>query len=174
MHHSTKRKFSAVLCAAALAVVAPIGLATAADAQDTGPLGPTGSLGGLDNLPKVFSPGGDSVVAVGGSPSGTCWGAVSAGINGNGYPSSAVATWNVGVLGVGDCGLEATLHWHNLDSGKTGEKTITVDEPEIFPARNDGKSGILNNGPGNVEYTVTTNGGATSETITVHTDPYDG
>ncbi|QDQ97812.1 hypothetical protein [Tomitella fengzijianii] len=166
----TARTFAVAAAAAAI----PLALTAPAMAQDEGPLGPTGSIGGLPNLPGVFAPGGDSLVAVGGSPSGTCWGAVSVGINGDGYPGSAVATWNIGVLGFGDCGLHATLHWTNLDEGTSGEQTIAVDAPQIFPARNDGKSGILNTGVGDIEYTLTTDGGAHSDTITVHTDPYDG
>lgn len=168
-HHTVR---TAAVLAAAAAV--PLALAAPAAAQEGGSLGPTGSIGGLPNLPEVFAPGGDSLVAVGGAPSGTCWGAVSVGIEGDGYPGSAVAWWNVGVLGIGDCGLHATLHWHNTDTGESGEQTIAVDAPQIFPHRNDGKSGILNTGAGDVEYTLTTDGGAHSDTITVHTDPYDG
>ncbi len=173
MRSPRHRTIGAALGAAALAVSAPVALATSAGAQE-GPLGPTGSLGGLSNLPEVFNPGDDAVLAVGGSPSGTCWGGVSVNINGEGYPDSAVATWNVGVFGIGDCGLEATLHWTNTDTGESGEKSISIDEPEIFPARNDGKSGIMTTGPGDVEYTLTTNGGATSDTVVVTTVPYEG
>lgn len=134
-----------------------------------GSIGPTAS-----DVPGRLIPGPDNLVAWGGSPTGLCQGAVAAQLGGEGYPDSASLHWGIAMPGIGDCDLEVTLSWHNLDTGETGERVLAVDEPEIWAGVRHPNDSILPTGVGEIEYHLSTNAGAEAGPITVETLPYEG
>lgn len=102
---------------------------------------------------------------------------MSATIDGEGYPHTSQVSWGAGVVGIGDCGLTATLSWENLDTGETGEKSIDISEPQFATSAlllAHPKDSLIPTGPGQVEYSLTTNGGAEAGPILVQTPEYDG
>ena len=154
-----------------LAVAATVALATAvmipanANAQDS------------SAIPELF-PAQNRLVALGGSPTGQCFGAVSTSLNPDAYPNSASVGWAFGVLGVGPCDLPVTWSWKNRDTGATGEKTAHVPAPGISGGVpdpiNHPYEEIMNTGGGPIEYTLTTDGGAVAGPITITTPAYTG
>ncbi|MCT2172987.1 hypothetical protein [Dietzia cinnamea] len=125
-----------------------------------------------DAVPQVL-PAANRLVAVGGSPTGLCAGAVSTTLNGNGYPGSSSVSWAFAVIGVGPCNLTATLSWRNLDSGETGEKIAHIPHPRISTGVPDPIAhpyeAIIPTGSGPVEYRLTTTGGAVAGPLVVET-----
>ena len=154
----------ALLAATAVATTSAVMAPAAANAQDSSQAIP------------LLLPAPDRLIATGGSPTGACAGIVSTTLNGDGYPASASVSWGFGVLGVGPCNLTATLSWHNLDTGATGEKTAPIPWPRISTGIPDPisspQAAIIYTGVGRVEYTLTTNGGATAGPLVVETVPY--
>lgn len=167
-----KRSVSSVLGALGLAVAATVAVPATAGAQT---MPATGSVGGSAETIPALTPADDRLVATGGSPTGTCFGAVSATIGTDGYPLSSQVGWAAGVVGVGNCDLTATLSWTNLDTGETGEKVMEVPSPAFLPMGNIAhpKDTIIPTGPGTVEYTLTTDGGASAGPIFMVTPVYE-
>lgn len=157
--------------AGALAVAATFALASAL-------LAPA-SASGQDSsaIPDLF-PAQNRLVAVGGSPTGACYGVVSTTVSPGGYPNSAAVGWAFGVLGVGSCDLTVTLSWHNLDTDARGEKTAHVPMPRLSGGIPDPIShpaeAIMNTGAGNIEYRLTTDGGAVAGPVVIRTPAYTG
>ncbi|MFB9258912.1 hypothetical protein [Dietzia aerolata] len=166
-----RRSVTSILGITGLAVAASLAAPATAGAQT---MPETGSVSGsAETMPKL-TPADDRLVATGGSPTGTCFGAVSATIDGEGSPHASQVGWAAGVVGVGNCDLTATLTWKNLDTGETGEKVMEVPSPAFLPMGNlaHPKDTIIPTGEGQVEYTLTTNGGASAGPITVETPEY--
>lgn len=169
------------LAATALAVTATVSAPAIAGAQASAAPGPLtlGSLGpgSAEAVPQVL-PAANRLVAVGGSPTGACAGAVSTTLNGNAYPGSSSVSWAFAVIGVGPCDLTATLSWRNLDSGETGEKIAHIPHPRISTGVPDPIAhpyeAIIPTGSGPVEYRLTTTGGAVAEPVVVETAPWSG
>lgn len=151
----------AFLAATAVALITAVTAPATANAQDSS-----------EAIGQVF-PAPDRLVAVGGSPTGACHGAVSTTVNGDGYPASASVSWGFVVFGVGPCNLTATLSWRNTVTGATGGKTATIPRPRISTGVPDPIAhpydAIMNTGPGPIEYRLTTNGGASAGPMIVHT-----
>ena len=156
----------AFLAATAVALTAAVTAPATANAQDSS-----------EAIPLLF-PAPDRMIAVGGSPSGLCAGAISTTLDGDGYPDTASVSWAFAVVGVGPCTLTATLSWRNLDTGATGEKVAQVPFPRISTGIPDPIShpyeAQISTGPGRVEYRLTTTGGAVAGPIVVETVAYDG
>lgn len=160
-----------IVSVGALAAATTVALATAvmapasANAQDS------------SAIPSLF-PAENRLVAIGGSPTGACYGAVSTTISPDGYPNTAAVAWAFGVLGIGPCDLTVTLSWHNLDTGATGEKVAFVPAPRISGGVPDPIShpveAQIPTGHGLVEYRLTTDGGAVAGPIVIHTPEYTG
>lgn len=167
-----KRSVRSVLGVAGLALATTIAVPATAGAQT---MPDTGSVGGSAETIPALTPAEDRMVATGGSPTGTCFGAVSATIDPDGYPNSSRVGWAAGVVGVGACDLTATVSWKNLDTGESGEKVMEVPSPAFLPMGNIAhpKDTLIPTGPGQVEYTLTTNGGASTGPITVETPAYE-
>lgn len=172
------------LAATALALTSTVSAPAVASAQASAvpsPLVPggVGSLGpgSAEAVPQVL-PAANRLVAVGGSPTGACGGAVSTTLNGNGYPGSSSVSWAFAVVGVGPCDLTATLSWRNLRSGETGEKIAHIPHPRISTGVPDPIShpyeAIIPTGSGPVEYRLTTTGGAVAGPVVVATAPWSG
>lgn len=172
LRHSPSRRVPTLAGRAALVASAAlaVGLTSpaVADAQGAGSIGPTAS-----DVPGYLTPGPQNLVAWGGSPNGLCQGVVAAELSGDGYPDSASLHWGIAMPGVGACDLEVTLSWHNLTTGETGERVLEVDEPQIWAGVRHPKNSILPTGVGEVEYRLSTNGGAEAGPITVETLPYE-
>lgn len=164
------------LAATALAVTATVASPAVAGAQIPGGVGSLGP-GSAEAVPQVL-PAANRLVAVGGSPTGACGGAVSTTLNGNGYPGSSSVSWAFAVVGVGPCDLTATLSWRNLRSGETGEKIAHIPHPRISTGVPDPIShpyeAIIPTGSGPVEYRLTTTGGAVAGPVVVATAPWSG
>ena len=150
--------------AAAAVIVA--GGAAGATAQPTDPVsavfgsvGPTGSAVGLSAVPGDVSPAPNRLVAVGGAPSWTCFGSVTADINNTYGPGTVFVDWKLHQFGVGACGLEATLSWRNLDTGATGAHRLVQNLPGNWPSHGDHQNNTSVTGPGLIEYRLVTNGG---------------
>ena len=156
----------AFLAATTVALSAAVTAPATANAQDSS-----------EAIQQLF-PAPNRMVAVGGSPTGLCAGAVSTTVHGDGYPDSASVSWAFAVLGVGPCDIVATLSWRNLDTGATGEKVAQVPFPRISTGIPDPIShpyeAQISTGPGRVEYRLTTTGGAVAGPIVVETIAYDG
>lgn len=152
---------AATTVALAAVVVAPAG----ANAQDS------------SVIPNLF-PAQNRLVAVGGSPTGACYGVVTTTINPNGYPDTASVDWAFGVLGVGPCNLTVTLSWHNLRTDQRGEKVAHVPVSRLSGGIPDPIShpyeAQMPTGAGPVEYRLTTNAGAVAGPITITTPAYTG
>lgn len=148
--------------ALALVLAAP-----AAGAQELGSLTPMSV-----ELPGylVSEPG--TLLAVGGSPTGLCQGAIAARVADAGYPASASVSWGVAMPGIGPCHLVATLDWHNLDTGTRGQKTLDIPGPRLWTGVTHPYDAIITTGSGTVEYRLTTNGGAGAGPILVETSPW--
>lgn len=167
--------------ATALAVTAAVAVPAVAVAQASAAPGPVtlGSFGpgSVDAVPQVL-PAADRLVAVGGSPTGLCAGAVSTTLNGNGYPGSSSVSWAFAVVGVGPCDLTATLSWRNLRSGETGQKVAHIPHPRISTGVPDPIAhpyeAIIPTGSGPVEYRLTTTGGAVAGPVVVDTVAWSG
>lgn len=99
-------------------------------------------------------------------------------INPDGYPNTATVSWAAGVLGVGPCNLTATLSWHNLDTGKMGHKTAHIPGPMVSDGIPDPLGhpydALMDTGAGNVEYRLTTDGGAVAGPVVIRTPAYTG
>ena len=165
MSQNTRISRAALGAAAACAVA--VGVAMPATASAQGSLTPSSS-----DLPQYLSPGPDTLVAPTGSPTGLCTGAVAAQIGTNGYPDSSSLHWGIAMPGVGACDLTVTLHWENLDTGDSGEKQYTVDEPELWTGVAHPKDSIVPTGAGEVEYRLTTDAGGAAGPITLETPEY--
>src|SRR5699024_8761587 len=165
MSQNTRISRAALGAAAACAVA--VGVAMPATASAQGSLTPSSSA-----LPRYRSPGPDTLVAPTGSPPGPCTGAVAAQIGTNGYPDSSSLHWGIAMPGVGACDLTVTLHWENLDTGDSGEKQYTVDEPELWTGVAHPKDSIVPTGAGEVEYRLTTDAGGAAGPITLETPEY--
>lgn len=168
-----KRTVTSILGVAGIALAAAVSAPATAGAQG---VPSAGSVSGSAEALPTLTPADNRLVATGGSPTGTCAGVVSATIDGEGYPHTSQVSWGAGVVGVGDCGLTATLSWQNLDTGETGEKSIDISEPRF--ATNalllaHPKDALIPTGPGQVEYSLTTNGGAEAGPILVQTPEYE-
>jgi|GEM_PF-6268396 len=153
-----------VALAAGCLVTAPV---ATAGAQDLGSL-TTSSAG----VPGGLVPGPDRLVAVGGSPTGLCAGAVAVSVHDGGYPDSATVNWTIAMPGVGPCGLTATLTWRNLDTGATGEQRVGVPDPRLSTGPAHPYDAIVTTGGGAVEYRLVTDVGASAGPITVATTPH--
>lgn len=153
---------------AGIALAAGLAVPATAAAQDTGSLTPTASA-----VPEYLFPGPDKLIAWGGAPTGTCYGAVAAKIEGEGYPNSSSLNWGIAMPGIGECDLEVTVAWHNLDTDETGEKTLEVNEPLIWSGVRHPNDSVVPTGPGTVEYRLSTNAGAQAGPITVETPAYE-
>lgn len=167
-----RRSVTSILGITGLAVAASLAAPATAGAQT---MPETGSVSGSAETIPALTPAEDRMVATGGSPTGTCFGAVSATIDPEGYPNSSQVGWAAGVVGVGACDLTATVSWKNLDTGESGEKVMEVPSPAFLPMGNIAhpKDTLIPTGPGQVEYTLTTNGGASTGPITVETPAYE-
>lgn len=154
----------------ALAAATAVALATAVMAPAT-----VNAQSSSSAIPQLF-PAQNRLVAPGGSPTGMCAGVVSTTVNPDGYPDTASVSWAVGVLGVGPCDLTATLSWHNLDTGATGQKTAHIPGPRISDGIPDPTGhpydAIMNTGAGNIEYRLTTDGGAVAGPVVIPTPAY--
>lgn len=155
----------ALAAATAVALATAVMTPAAANAQDS------------SEIPNLF-PAQNRLVAVGGSPTGACFGAVSTTINPDAYPDSASVSWAFGVLGVAACDLDVTLSWRNVDSGAEGTKTARVAFPRLSGGIPDPisspQAAIMNTGAGNIEYTLTTSGGAVAGPVVIATPAYTG
>lgn len=156
--------------AGALAAAAAVALATVVVTPAT-----AGAQSSSSAVPQLF-PAPDRLVAVGGSPTGACAGAVSTSINPQGYPGTSSVSWAFGILGVGPCDLTATLSWRNLDTGATGEKVAHIPVPRISDGVPDPIAhpydAMMSTGAGLVEYRLTTNAGAVAPPVTLRTPAY--
>ena len=156
----------AALAVPALALTTAVLTPAGANAQDSSAV-----------ITDLF-PAPDRLVALGGSPSGLCYGAVSTTITPGGYPDSATVGWAIGLVGVGGCDLTVTLSWHNLDTHAHGEKTAYLPTPGFSGGMPNPIAhpydAIIGTGPGRVEYRLTTDGGAVSGPIVVVTPAYGG
>lgn len=155
----------ALTAATTVALTAAILAPASANAQDS------------SAIPDLF-PAQNRLVAVGGSPTGACFGVVSTTVNPGGYPDSATVGWAFGVLGVGPCDLTVTLSWRNLDTDARGEKTARVPMPRLSGGVpdpiNHPADAIMNTGAGDIEYRLTTNGGAVAGPVVIRTPAYTG
>lgn len=160
----TARRSITVLSAGTLALAAGLATPAAAGAQELGSLTTTSS-----GVPAHLVPGPNTLVAVGGSPTGLCQGAVGVTVHDSAYPGSAALDWGVAVPGVGPCDLTVTLDWHNLDTGERGTKTLDVPVPRIWSGVVHPYDAQIPTRDGRVEYRLSTNGGATAGPIVVAT-----
>lgn len=165
--HLTRRAVKTASAAAGIALTLGLAAPAAANAQELGSLTPMST-----NLPAYFVPGPGSLVAVGGSPTGLCQGAIAARVADSSYPASASVSWGVAMPGVGPCNLVATLEWHNLDTGARGQKVLDVPGPRLWTGVAHPYDAIVSTGGGTVEYRLTTNGGAVAGPIVVETSPW--
>ncbi len=163
----THRGVKTVTAAAGIALVAGLAVPAAANAQEVGSL----TLMSAD-LPAYLIPGPNNLIAVGGSPTGLCQGAMAVSVADSSYPASAGMGWGVAMPGVGPCNLVATLDWHNIDTGARGQKTLDVPGPRLWAGVALPYDGIVPTGAGKVEYRLTTNGGAVAGPIVVETSPW--
>lgn len=124
------------------------------------------------DLPEYLVPGPNMLVAPTGSPTGLCAGAVAAKVEAGGYPDSSSMSWGIAMPGVGACDLTVTLHWHNLDTGESGEKQHIVDEPALWAGVAHPYDSVVPTGPGQVKYRLTTNAGGAAGPITLETPEY--
>lgn len=164
------------LAAAAAASTIVVAGAAGAGAQETdslsgalGSVGPTGSAIGLPSIPGDIAPAPNRLVASGTSATGTCYSWITADINQQ-SPGTVRVDWKVHQLGVGTCDLVATLSYHNLDTGYTGEHVLEQNLPGNWPSHGDSKRNVSITTPGNVEWRLETNGGAQAGPIEVVTE----
>lgn len=162
------------LAALAAASVIVVGGTAGAGAQPPdslgvafGSVGPTGSAIGLPAIPGDVAPAPNRLVAVGGSPTCTCFGSVTADIDTTYGPGTVFVEWKVHQFGVGACGLEATLSWRNLDSGTSGEHRLVQNLPGNWPSHGDDQNNTSATGSGPIEYRLVTNGGGYSAPLTL-------
>lgn len=154
------------LAAVASATAIVIGSTAGAGAQSVDPVsavigsvGPTGSAIGMPAIPGDIAPAPDRLVAVGGAPSWTCFGSVTADIDNTYGPGTVFVHWKLHHFGVGTCGVEAILSWRNLDTGATGEHRLVQKLPGNWPSHGDSQNNTSVTGAGPIEYRLTTNGG---------------
>lgn len=164
------------LAAITAATVIVVGGTAGASAQSVDPVsaalgsvGPTGSAVGLPAIPGDVAPAPNRLVAVGGSPTWTCFGSVTADIDNAYGPGTVFVDWKLHNLGVGTCGLEATLSWRNLDTGATGAHRLVQNLPGNWPSHGDDQNNTSVTGPGPVEYRLVTNGGGYSAPLVLAT-----
>ena len=163
----TRRAVKTLSAAAGIALAVGLAAPATASAQELGSLTMMSA-----NLPAYLVPGPGNLVAVGGSPTGLCQGAVAANVADSLYPASASVSWGVAMPGVGPCNLVATLDWHNLDTGERGQKTLDVPGPRLWTGVAHPYDAIIGTGAGKVEYRLTTNGGAVAGPMVVETSPW--
>lgn len=166
---STRRQSASV---GALAAATAVALTTAVIAPAT-----ANAQSSPSAIPGLF-PAQNRLIAPGGSPTGACAGIVSTTINPDGYPDTASVSWAFGILGLGPCNLTATLSWRNLDTGATGQKIAHIPVPRLSdgipdPIRTP-TDALISTGPGNVEYRLTTDGGAAAGPVVIRTPAYTG
>lgn len=164
------------LAAVAAASTIVIGGAAGAGAQATdslsgalGSVAPTGSAVGLPSIPGDIAPAPDRLVASGLSATGTCYSWVTANISQQ-SPGTVRVDWKVHQLGAGTCDLVATLSYHNLDTGHTGEHVLEQNLPGNWPSHGDSKNNVSITTPDNVEWSLETNGGAKAGPIEIVTE----
>lgn len=169
-----KRCATSAFGIAGLAVAAAMSVPATAGAQAATS---AGSVSGSAEILPRLAPADDRLVATGGSPTGTCAGTVSTTISPQSFPGASSVSWAFGILGVGSCDLTATLSWRNLDTGATGEKIAHIPAPRISGGVPDPivhpYDAVISTGAGQVEYTLTTNGGAEAGPIIVQTPEYE-
>lgn len=151
----------AFIAATTVALTAAVTAPATANAQDS-----SGAISQVLPAPQ-------RLVAVGGSPTGQCFGAISTTVNGDGYPGSATVGWSFVVLGGGPCDLTATLSWRNTITGDTGTKVARAPHPRISTGVPDPIAhpydAVMDTGPGPIEYRLTTTGGAAAGPMIVDT-----
>ena len=163
----TRSAVTTVSAAAGIALAVGLAAPTTANAQEMGSLTMMPA-----NLPAYLVPGPVNLIAVGGSPTGMCQGAVAANVADSSYPASASVSWGVAMPGVGPCNLVATLDWHNLDTGERGQKTLDVPGPRLWTGVAHPYDANIPTRAGKVAYRLTTNGGAVAGPIVVETSPW--
>ena len=163
----TRSAVKTLSAAAGIALAVGLAAPASANAQEVGSL----TLMSAD-LPAYLVPGPGNLIAVGGSPTGLCQGAIAANVADSSYPASASVSWGVAMPGVGPCNLVATLDWHNLDTGARGQKTLDVPGPRLWTGVAHPYDAIIGTSAGKVEYRLTTNGGAVAGPIVVETSPW--
>lgn len=163
----TRSAVTTLSAAAGIALAVGLAAPATANAQEVGSL----TMMSTD-LPAYLVPGPGNLIAVGGSPTGMCQGAIAAKVADSSYPASASASWGVAMPGVGPCNLVATLDWHNLDTGERGQKTLDVPGPRLWTGVAHPYDAIIGTRAGKVEYRLTTNGGAVAGPIVVETSPW--
>lgn len=106
--------------------------------------------------------------------SGACIAIIDSSVHGPGYPSSATFTVSTNMIGFGNCGLDVTLHWRNLDTGVTGTRTQHATGPGYWIS--DPKTTIFQPGFGKFVGTVTVNAPALGDSGKVEftVEPYQG
>lgn len=164
---TTTRRVVKTVSTAGFALTVGLAASGTANAQELGSL----TLMSAD-LPSYLVPGPHNLVAVGGSPTGLCHGAVAARVHDSSYPASASVSWGVAMPGVGPCDLVATLSWHNLDTGVRGQQILDVPGPRLWTGVAHPYDAIIGTRAGRVEYRLTTNGGAVAGPIVVETSPW--
>lgn len=160
----TRNEVRTASAVAGIALALGLAAPAAASAQELGSLTPTSV-----DLPGYLVPGPGTLLAVGGSPTGLCQGAIAARVADSGYPASASVSWGVAMPGIGPCHLVATLDWHNIDTGARGQKTLDVPGPRLWSGVDHPYDAIIPTGGGTVEYRLTTNAGAGAGSILVET-----
>lgn len=163
---SLVRRSGIATATACLALAAGVAAPATASSQGVGSLTTTSS-----GVPAHLVPGPDTIVAVGGSPTGLCQGAVGVTVHDSSYPGSAALSWGVAMPGVGPCNLSVTLDWHNLDTGERGRKVLDVPGPLFWSGVAHPYDAQIPTRDGRVEYRLSTNGGAAAGPIVVATTP---
>ncbi|MFI9509883.1 hypothetical protein [Nocardia sp. NPDC052566] len=106
--------------------------------------------------------------------SGACLAEVDSSVHGPGYPNSASFTVSTTMFGVGSCGLDVTLHWRNVDTGESGERTAHAKGPGYWSS--DPKSSLFTPGFGHFVGTVTVDAAHLGDSGQVEftVEPYQG
>ncbi len=86
---------------------------------------------------------------------GPCVAIVDSSVNGNAYPGMAAFTVTAQMIGVGQCSLDITLNYRNVDTGETGSFTTHANGPGFWG--NSGYSALFSPGHDNFVGTVTVN-----------------
>ncbi|MEV2223628.1 hypothetical protein AB0E01_27645 [Nocardia vinacea] len=86
---------------------------------------------------------------------GPCVAIVDSSVNGNAYPGMAAFTVTAQMIGVGQCSLDITLNYRNVDTGETGSFTAHANGPGFWG--NSGYSALFSPGHDNFVGTVTAN-----------------
>ncbi|MFE9323141.1 hypothetical protein ACIHDR_25955 [Nocardia sp. NPDC052278] len=105
---------------------------------------------------------------------GPCVAIVDSSVNGNAYPGMAAFTVTAQMIGVGQCSLDITLNYRNVDTGETGSFTAHANGPGFWG--NSGYSALFSPGHDNFVGTVTVNAAHFPEAGAVQfaNHPYQG